>query len=711
MKDQRKPWILGLSTRHNGAAALLHGDDIVVAIQEERLLRMKRAEHPIAVPSLAMRYCLKAAGISPADLSSVAVCGFSVDDPAEDVTVNNFLQTSTNDIKVLRAPHHLSHAYGAFYMSGFPDSGVMVIDGHGGSLPTLTSGELETVPTVQRQRYYGCSPSDVYETASLYFADGNSLVPLEKHISVVSDNRPKIGMLFFHTLGKLYANVGLQIFGDFHAWGLDAAGKVMGLAPYGTPSIPINDFYSIKDDGFIFRDRVPLAFCHHEHWPCRQEEYANLAASAQAAIEFGVLFLADKLKKISPSRRLCYAGGVALNGVANERLIREAGFSDVFVMPAAEDSGTAIGAAFFALAQFTNSRTPKLVVADSTGRKYDNDEISHALCTTPGVYPTEKDSLSKAAELLSEGKIVAWFQGGSELGPRSLGQRSILCDPRRSEMKDMLNSRVKFREAFRPYAPVILLERAFEWLDAPIRAESPFMLRVMPFLEHKREAIPAVVHVDGTGRIQTVTRESNLQLFRLLEAFRDRTGVPLLLNTSLNVAGEPIAESPEDALWYLLSTGLDACVLEGRLVLKEPTFRSVLDFYPILDANILEHRSQTTPRSYLLGLPFWCISGPVELMDNVCERAGFYAKDYLSVVVKGPLGEIVHAIDTRWAGALKLMDGEHTGWQLIDSIRHTNEPRSERLFCNLLGRLRVGSGLTLSSQSNSSIRHSFQARR
>jgi carbamoyltransferase len=252
---------------------------------------------------------------------------------------------------------------------------------------------------------------------------------------------------------------------------------------------------------------------------------------------------------------------VALNSIANLRIIQEAGFDDVFIMPASEDNGTAIGAAYLAL----GGRIPQAPIGDdATGRAYSRTEIDAALRGVWSSVSEPEDVFAATAALLDEGKSVGWFQGRSELGPRALGQRSILFDPRRADGKDRLN-RLKKREAFRPFAPAILEEKAAEWFLES--GASPFMLQVWRFREEQALRVPAVVHVDGTGRVQTVRAGRFRQL---IEAFERRTGIPLVLNTSFNLDGEPIVETPEDAVRTFLQAPLDALVLEDLVVSRRP---------------------------------------------------------------------------------------------------------------------------------------------
>jgi len=370
----------------------------------------------------------------------------------------------------------------------------------------------------------------------------------------------------FGSLGGMFSATAQQIFGE-----VTEAGKVMGLAPYGEKQFPTSEFFDIDKGRLCFKDAVPLRFRHSDRWPNRKTEYEALACSVQSALEDAVLYLAQHVRELSGSNNLCYAGGVALNSVANERIIRESGFENVYIMPAAEDSGTAIGAAYHGLWHLTQYNSRKQIRHDAPGGLYSPAEISAAIDQSTSITAVQStDVISDAAQLLCEGKIIGWFDGGAELGPRALGQRSILCDPRQPDAKDTLNRRVKMRESFRPFAPAVLLEEAANWFDfGDTVRESPFMLRVVDVKREKRDLVPAIVHVDGTGRVQTLTRENNGRFYELVKKFHVETGVPMLLNTSFNRMGEPIIETPADAIGCLLNTGLDCCVFEDRIVFKE----------------------------------------------------------------------------------------------------------------------------------------------
>ncbi|MGH9763467.1 MAG: carbamoyltransferase family protein, partial [Blastocatellia bacterium] len=467
-------------------------------------------------------------------------------------------------------PHHHAHAVSAFATSGFQEAGVLVIDGIGSPAEDLSEEEVASIKN---------PGEDAWEIISLYSADGTNIRSLEKH---VAEGRSwltpgRTSMPKFRSLGGIFSAAAVQIFG-----GDLEAGKVMGLAPYGEPVYPVADFFEIEDGRFVFSDAIPSRFQHGDRWPKHEQEYNNLARSAQNALEYALLYLVDHLHELSPSANLCYAGGVALNSVANERIIRESKFKNVYIIPAAEDSGPAIGAAYYGLWKLTGKNNRRRLLHDAVGREYSPSEIARAIVETPAVeILPSTDAISDAVDLLAEGKILGWFQGRSELGPRALGQRSIICDPRRPDGKEVLNSRVKHREAFRPFAPVVLLEEAENWFELDgSNPASEFMLRVCPFKKDRAGLVPAVVHIDGTGRIQTATKEANGPFYALIKKFGEKTGVPIVLNTSFNIMGMPIIESPLDALLCLLSTGLDYCVLGNTIVKKRECILLGLDLEP-----------------------------------------------------------------------------------------------------------------------------------
>lgn len=675
-----RPWILGLASSHNGAACLLHGDEIAVAIQEERLLRFKRAEHPVGFSSLSIKYCLDHAGITAKDLDAVVVCSTAATKSRyHDVFLNPQLQVAGHDTKVFVIPHHYGHAIACHMLSGYRSSAVLVIDGNGSPLDELLDEEKAVMLPAQLEAARTRGRGIVRENISLYVACEDVLRPIEKHVgsyAICAERQP--GLQEFQSLGDMYGYVGAQIFGSF----FEGPGKVMGLAPYGKPAIPVEEFLTLTPQGIVFHDTVRRRFRHDEHWPNRKEEYENLAASVQRALETAVLWLCSRFK--DASENLCYAGGVALNSVANERIVRETGFQNVFIMPAAEDSGTAIGAAYFGLRQLCGYSRIQQQKLDSVGRSYDESSILNGMKRVPGIALSRSpDVVEQTARLLSEGKIVGWFQGGSELGPRALGQRSILCDPRSPQMKDVLNERVKFREGFRPFAPIILKEDVYDWFDVdPPYGESPFMLRVLPFREEKRNAVPAVVHVDGTGRVQTVSKEFTPELHRLLRTFKELTGIPVLLNTSFNIAGEPIVETPDDALWCFLYTDMDYCVLNDYLVSKLVGSPDLLD----LPLSICAHSfalygkqqkgSVDLPSLMLSDASDLALSAHFSRIEELGTAANRYDWMKLLIIVNTPWGEAIHGVSGALLNILTAINGVRTGREIyLDITTRTTASR------------------------------------
>ncbi len=581
-----RPWIAGFSFSHNGAVCLVHGHEIVAAIQEERLNRRKRSFLPYGIlNSLAFDYCLRTAGIDVADIELFVVAHngkvLSAEKRARMVGL-----TSELSGRVIFMPHYLAHAHAAFATSGFEESTVLVIDGLGESQAALKSefpSELSSARHAIFPQTAGVriDPNDIGEIVGIYRAEGAKMTLIEKHIGGwLFGNGP---LRTFGSFGAMFSSVAKLVFGD----DLEA-GKVMGLAPYGRAEYAPTDFVDVGADGQItFRGEICKRFhdCR-ESWPANKVAFENLAYGVQAALELGLARLVARCRVLGGTANLCYTGGVALNSVANEKVISQGCFNRHFIFPAAEDSGLAVGAAYHGLWKIVPKLRSRPLTRDAMGRSYERSEILRAIAETPCVQAVDcQDPLDTAAESLIDQKVLGWFQGRSELGPRALGQRSILADPRNAEMKGRLNNRVKHRESFRPFAPVILREEVPNWFEAAAEPDSPFMLRVFKFRESAQARVPAVVHVDGTGRVQSLDHETNPPLRRLLKLFFERTGIPILLNTSFNMAGEPIVETPSDALWCMLFSGIDLLVIEDVLVRKDPSFHHVLDLVPAPRVN------------------------------------------------------------------------------------------------------------------------------
>ncbi|MFH5821536.1 carbamoyltransferase [Georgenia sp. AZ-5] len=542
---------------HDPSAALVIDGQVVAAAEEERFSRRKHGKRPVPfsaweLPELSMRWCLKHANLRPEDLDAVA---YSFDpglarkpeevglaDPWEQLRITyaerapKFLATALPglDPGIVRfVPHHVAHAASAALASPFRSSSVLVLDGRGEHASHLsghyTGGSLETLA----------------------------------------------GQDLPHSLGLLYESL-TQHLGFLHS---SDEYKVMALASYGEPRhLPeLRDLIHATDDGG-FVAHVP----DWSRWaPPRGRDadleetswrgtWADLAASVQARLEEVMVDLARWLHARTGDKVLTMAGGTALNCVANSRIWRETPFEEVWVQPAAGDAGTALGAALQAAADHGDEPHP--MPSAALGRAWTDEELAAWLRGAAVPFTTPADLAGEVADVLAGNGVVAWFDGRSEFGPRALGHRSLLAHPGFAENLERLND-VKGREQFRPVAPMVLQDRAAEIFDGgPL--PSPYMLFVHNVRPEWRERIPTVVHVDGTARIQTVDPARQPRLGRTLEAFEARTGLPVLVNTSLNTAGRPMVDDPRDALELFGSAPVDALVLGPHLVRRGQMFAS-----------------------------------------------------------------------------------------------------------------------------------------
>ena len=640
--DKNGPLVLGIShPNHNGAACLLRGDEIVVSVQEERLNRFKRSKIDNHLASLAAQYCLNYAGISENDLNLVVVCTMGGN--------LNSLDIAFSQPPVTTISHHLGHAIGAFATSGFEDAAILVVDGCGSPVSELSENERgDLKPCIYPSTCVG-TPREVI---TIYEASGTTCTPIELHSGFNLDFQQNSRMSDFGSLGGVFNSAASQIFGN-----ITDAGKVMGLAPYGRPRLSAEEILSVNQDGcFEFYDTIPKLFSHNARWPKHREAYEDLAYGVQQALEKGLAYLVARTRQLTCSNNLCYAGGVALNSVANGKVVYESGFDRVYIMPAAEDSGGAIGAAYHGMWTLTGENTRKHLRKDSAGREYSRSEIFGAVARTPCVELLESDktTLDTVVDALRDGAVVGWFQGGSELGPRALGQRSILCDPRRANAKDYLNAHVKHRESFRPFAAVVLREEMQNWFESiAADVDSPFMLRVFRFKEGAEERVPAVSHIDHSCRVQTVTKEVNGILYELVKRFHEKTDVPMILNTSFNIMGEPIVESPEDALWCMLYTGIDLCVLGDTIVGKDSDYRSVLDLTPRATLANTDVTNESVSQHRRL-------------------HSGLKRTDRVTVQCVNRWGKFSMDLTGDSAAVLDAADGKRNGWDLLRILKATN---------------------------------------
>jgi carbamoyltransferase len=537
---------------HDPAAAVVVDGTIVAAAEEERFNRRKHGKDPVAfstweLPTQSAAWCLETAGVSPAEVDAVA---YSYDPSlavpvGDDVVAANweplrtlfvqraprFLATALPGLepdRVRFVPHHVSHAASAYLAAPFDSCAVLVLDGRGETTSHLAGrahdGDLE----ILRRTALPSSLGLVYEEAT--------------------------------------AHLGFRRSSDEY--------KVMALASYGEPAHlgVMRDAIALTGDGSFrtvpidWAQLAPARDPHDETWT---PVHADLAASVQHRLEEVELALAGWLHETTGERALVMAGGVALNCVANTRLWRDGPFDDVWVQPAAGDAGTALGAALHT-AHALGDRVQPMEHA-ALGRSFDETAIQRAL-RAAGVPVERPRSIAAAvADVLAADGVVAWFQGGSEWGPRALGHRSLLANPARAENLERLND-IKGREQFRPVAPMVLLDRAREIFDGPV--PSPYMLFTHDVRSAWRDRIPAVVHVDGTARIQTVDPRQEPLMAEVLTAFEQRTGLPVVVNTSLNTGGRPMVDSPKDALECFGSSPIDALAIGDHLVRRPLAYRA-----------------------------------------------------------------------------------------------------------------------------------------
>lgn len=565
----KKPvYILGLSCYyHDSAAVLLKDGEVVFASQEERYTRKK---HDDALPTNAIRAALKHAGITINEISAVGFYekpllkffdrilqtyfkvwprGIRQYHKAMQEWMTKKLWIPSNIQKELKyrgpmyfIPHHESHAASAYFVSGFDDATIVTVDGVG-----------------------------EWATTTIGYGKGIDLT-LKKEIH------------FPHSLGLLYSAVTYYLGFKVNS----AEYKVMGLAPYGEPKYmeQMYKLIDIKDDGsfalnmeyFTYEYGMTMTGKRFEElfgYPRRTSEgpltqfHKDIARSIQELTNILMLKIVTYAKKICPSDNLCLAGGVALNCVTNGHILRSGLFKNIFIQPAAGDAGGALGVALAIWHRiFHGPKCPKMDHV-FLGREYSDEEIKALLDQEhiPYQYFEEKNLIPTVAALLEGENVIGWFQGRMEYGPRALGNRSIIADARNKENWKKVNLKIKFREDFRPFAPTILEERVSDYFD--LDHESPYMLLVASTRPDKREAIPAVTHVDGSARIQTINRSQNQRYYDLIKAFERQTSCPVIINTSFNVRGEPIVESPKDALNCFLHTHIDYLVMGNFLLSKE----------------------------------------------------------------------------------------------------------------------------------------------
>ncbi len=585
--------ILGISAfYHDSAAALLVDGELVAAAQEERFSRIK---HDEVFPAQAIEYCLAEAGLTAEDLDyvgyydkplltferlletylAVAPRGFFSFMKAMPVWLRQKLHLPREisesvladfDKRLVFSEHHMSHAASAFFPSPFDEAAILTLDGVG-----------------------------EWATASYGVGAGNRVTLTHE-------------LHFPHSVGLLYS-----AFTYFCGFKVNSGEyKLMGLAPYGEPKyvdLILDKLIDLKDDGSIWMDQSYFNYCQgltmtsrkfdrlfggrprRPETPLTQREM-DLAASVQKVTERIVMQAAVHLHECTGKRNLCLAGGVALNCVSNGKLLRDGPFDDIWIQPAAGDAGGALGVAMLIWHQLLDepreARSADAQHGSLLGPRFDSDEIRAFLDAQGAAYrhvPDEDELLDEVTELMADEKVVGWFQGRMEFGPRALGCRSIIGDARSTTMQQVMNLKIKFRESFRPFAPSVAQERVHDYFRMEEGQHSPYMLLVAPVREERwtdpagdadgldrvnqvRSEVPAITHVDHSARVQTADAIRHGRYHRLIRRFEEKTGCPVIINTSFNVRGEPIVCSPEHAWHCFMGTGMDVLVLEDTILLK-----------------------------------------------------------------------------------------------------------------------------------------------
>jgi carbamoyltransferase len=530
----------------NNAACILIDGRLVAMVEEERLNRIKHA--PRMAPKLAMEYCLRQAGVTLEQVDYVAVGFDSIARAAlgnlrsEESLLSGLNQAALwlrdgsiyerklplegyDRNRVIFVNHHAAHATSSFFASGFSEANILSLDGSGGS-----------------------------ESGILGIGRGTDIQVL-KTVS----NRGSWGLMYEAVTEKL----------GFRRH--SGEGKVMGLAAYGKPDP--KGLPCVNWDGDIPAIDPEKRKAFIQSLKLRQkddpitEEHKNLAATLQDTLERAVSRMAEWLHEQSGIRRLCLGGGTALNCSMNGKLARLPWVEDIFIQPAAHDAGTALGAALSVYAEKTGQRPVWQMEHAYWGPEFTNEQIKEALSAFQDLrFYRSDDICAETARLLAEGKIIGWFQGRSEVGPRALGNRSILADPSRPEMKDRVNNQVKHREPWRPFAPSVLEESVGRYIDQPM--PSPFMILAFNTKPEMKTEITAAIHVDGTCRPQSVSRVTNPRYWQLIKCFEELTGIPAILNTSFNVDSQPIVNTPEEAIDTFVNCGIEVLAIGDFLVWK-----------------------------------------------------------------------------------------------------------------------------------------------
>ncbi|HKX86165.1 MAG TPA: carbamoyltransferase C-terminal domain-containing protein [Flavobacterium sp.] len=560
-------YILGTGLSHNGSAVLLKDGKVCVAIEKERITRIK---HDGGNDTVAIQYCLDAENITIDDISLVVQCeNFTI--PCRDSFKGKRIFSEQSYPEIIDISHHLAHAYSAIGTSPFNECAVIVIDGCGSPLEHYLELNPEEKDTISE--HFLTANEMLCEKDSFYFYDGQELKTIYKDFSPMAGSQKEILSLptTRHSIGGFYAAVSHYVFGN-----MDDVGKLMGLAPYGKTGVfNMKAFYFENQNLYVSEDWK--AFLNnpskgYDYFKEHFSYYANVAKWAQEQVEKAILKCITNRYSLFSHPNLCYSGGVALNAVANAKLQDAKLAQNIYWEPAAADNGLALGCAFYGWLH--QLKMPKIPHNNSTcfGKKYTENDIQKAIQKKHYTnfkishFQIEDELLKYCASKLNSGKTIAWFHAESEFGPRALGRRSILAHPGIKGIKQHINRTIKFREDFRPFAPAVPEEKVSEYFEKG--RNSPYMILVDKTREKYSNILQNTTHEDGSARVQTVNKQWNERFYKLIEYFEKESGIAILLNTSLNRRGMPVVETPEQAIALFEETSLDILVLENFVIEK-----------------------------------------------------------------------------------------------------------------------------------------------
>lgn len=573
-------FILGINAYHADSSAAIFKDGQMIAATEEE--RFRRVKHWAGFPSMAVEFCLREAGITLKDVDHIAIgrdpkaklekkLMFLLKNPGggwnavldrvknarkvssleeEFTKLDNSVSKQEIKKKIHNVEHHRSHLASAFFASPFEEAALLSIDGSGDFTTTMTGigkgNQIEVLESVDFPHSVGIFYTaftqllgfphygDEYKVMGLApYGEAKYVDKLKDVLEFTDDGLFKLNLKYFRS-----AKSGIVSYGDNHI-----------------PQVaPLYSDYMVEKFGAVRKKDEPLSQYHKD-----------LGASVQRITEELIFHILTALQKKTGLNKVCIAGGVAQNSVANGKITRNSPFKEVYIPSAGHDAGISMGAALYVYNHILKRERAPAIYSAYTGSRFSNEEIEQYLKSRNIEYTrySDEELYEKVSDQLVNAGVVGWFNGRAEFGPRALGGRSIIADPRRIDAKDLLNAKVKRRESFRPFAPSILKEYVQDYFE--VNDEVPFMEKVFPIKKGKHSEIPAVTHVDGTGRLQTVDKAITPRYYQLIDAFRRKTGVPILLNTSFN-ENEPIVNSPEDALECFLRTNMDMLVLENCIV-------------------------------------------------------------------------------------------------------------------------------------------------